>query len=98
MQYTYNSTLLSHKKEGNNATCSNMDEPRDYYTKWSKSERKTNAIWYQAYVESKIWHKLTYLYNRNGLEEIENRLMVAKREASVEQMDRELGISRCKVL
>ena len=63
-----------------------------------KSERKTNDIWYQAYVESKIWHKLTYLYNRNGLEEIENRLTVAKREASVEQMDWKLGISRRKLL
>ena len=28
------------KKEWNNATCSNMDGPRDYYTKWSKSERQ----------------------------------------------------------
>ena len=26
------------KKEGNNAICSNMDGPRDYLTKWSKSE------------------------------------------------------------
>ena len=25
--------LLSHKKEGNNAICSNMDGPRDYHTK-----------------------------------------------------------------
>ena len=30
-----------------------------------KKERKTNKIWYHLYVESKIWHKLTYLQNRN---------------------------------
>ena len=36
----YNGTLLSHKKEWNNAICSNMNGPRDYYTKWSKSERE----------------------------------------------------------
>ena len=30
--------LLSHKKEQNNAIGSNMDGPRDYHTKWSKSE------------------------------------------------------------
>ena len=29
----YSGILLSHKKEQNNATCSNMDETRDYHTK-----------------------------------------------------------------
>ena len=37
--YMYNGILLSHKKEWNNGICSNMDGPRDYHTKWSKSER-----------------------------------------------------------
>ena len=27
------------KKQWNNAICSNMDGPRDYYTKWNKSDR-----------------------------------------------------------
>ena len=30
-------------------------------------ERKTNTIWYHLYVESKIWHRSTYLQNRNRL-------------------------------
>ena len=38
--YTQYIILLSHKKEGNHAICSNMDGPRDYDTKWSKSERE----------------------------------------------------------
>ena len=29
----------SYKKEWNNAICSNMDGPRDYHTKWSKSDK-----------------------------------------------------------
>ena len=33
----YNAILLSHKKEQNNAICSNMDATRDYHTKCSKS-------------------------------------------------------------
>ena len=37
--YLYNGILLSHKKEWNYAICSNMDGPRDYHTKWSKSDR-----------------------------------------------------------
>ena len=31
--------LLSHKKELNNAICSNRNGPRDYHTKRSKSEK-----------------------------------------------------------
>ena len=50
--HIYNGILLSHKKEWNNAICSNMDAPQDYHTKWSKSE-KANIIWYHLYVESK---------------------------------------------
>ena len=30
--HIYNGLLLSHKKEQNNAICSNMDEPRDCHT------------------------------------------------------------------
>ena len=30
--------LLRHKKEWNNAICSNMDGPRDDHTKWSQTE------------------------------------------------------------
>ena len=37
--YIYNGILLSHTKEWNNAICSNMDGPRDYHTKWSKSDK-----------------------------------------------------------
>ena len=36
--YIHNGILLSHKKEWNIAICSNMDGPREYHTKWSKSE------------------------------------------------------------
>ena len=75
--HIYNGILLSYKKEPNNAICSNMDVTGDYHTKWSKSERD---IWYHLYVESKIWHKWTYLQNRNRLTDIENRLVVAKEE------------------
>ena len=33
MVHIYNGILLSHKKEQNNAICSNMEGPRDYHTK-----------------------------------------------------------------
>ena len=40
MVHIYNGILLSHRKEQNNAICSKMDKPRDYYTKLSKSHRE----------------------------------------------------------
>ena len=52
MAYIYNQILLSHQKEWNNAICSNMDGPRDYHTKQSKSER-----------ERHIPHDITYTWN-----------------------------------
>ena len=37
--YIYHGILLSHKKEGNNAICSNIDGPRDYHIKRSKLDK-----------------------------------------------------------
>ena len=31
--HIHNGILLNHKKERNNAICSNLDGPRDYHTK-----------------------------------------------------------------
>ena len=61
-------------------------------------KRKINTIWYHLYVESKIWHKWTYLWNRNSLTDIENRLVAAKGEAGGSGMDWEFRVSRCKLL
>ena len=48
------SDSVRHKKEQNNAICSNMDATIDYHTKWSKPKREeTNIIRYHLYVESK---------------------------------------------
>ena len=77
--YTNTQWNISHKKEWNIAICSNLYGPRDYHTKGSKSDRKTN-IWYHLYVEPKIWYKLTYLRNRKRLTDIENKLMLTKGE------------------
>ena len=52
MIYIHNGILLNHKKEWNNAICSNMDGHRDYPTKWSKSDR-----------ERQIPYDITYMWN-----------------------------------
>ena len=52
MVYTCNGILPSHKKEWENAICSNMVGPGDYHTKWSKSEK-----------EKQIPYDITYMLN-----------------------------------
>ena len=53
---------------------------------------------YHLYVESKLWHKWTYLGDRNRLTDIENRLAVAKGEGVEGGLEWEVGISRWKLL
>ena len=47
--YVYN-WLPNHKKEWNTAICDNMSRPREYYARWSKSDR-----------ERQIPYDLTYM-------------------------------------
>ena len=63
-----------------------------------KRKTKTNTTWYHLYVESKIWQKWIYLLRRNRFTDIENTLVVAKRDRGIEGMNREFGVSRCKLL
>ena len=53
-----------------------MQQHRDDYTP-KISQTKINMIWCHLYVESKKIIQ-TYLHNRNGLTDIENKLVVAK--------------------
>ena len=48
----YNGILLSHKKEWNNAICSNMDRTRDDHTNWSKSDRERQI----SYAVTQMWN------------------------------------------
>ena len=50
--HIYNGIVLSHRKVWNNTICSNMDGPRDYHTKWIKSER-----------EKQMLYDITYMWN-----------------------------------
>ena len=56
-----------------------MDAPRDYHTKWSKSTEKDKYHMIARMWNLENWYKWTYLWNRNGLTDIENKLMVANR-------------------
>ena len=65
------------EKEWNHAICSNMNGPRDYHTKWSKSDRERQISYDIAYMWNlKLWYKWTYLQKRNRVTDVENKLMV----------------------
>ena len=79
--YIHNGILHTHKREWNNAIWSNMDGPRDYHTKWSKSDRERQISYDIAYMWNlKKWYKWTSLHNRNRPTDLENKLTVTKGE------------------
>ena len=63
------------------------EQPKQYTLEMSSKGlkvrlyRTTNTIWCHFYVDSKIWHKWTYLWNR--LTDTENRLVVIKGKKGV---------------
>ena len=59
MVYIHYGILLSHKKEQNNAICSNMDATRDYHTKWNRSEKER-----QIPCDFTYMRKITYGINK----------------------------------
>ena len=73
--HTHTGILLSHKK---NKTMSFAAIWMDLETTILSEVRKikTNTIWYHLYVESKIRHKWTYLWNKNRL--IDNKLWMPR--------------------
>ena len=90
MWYIYTMEYYSAIK--NNAICSDMNKTRDSHT---KSERLTPYD--IIYLESNTSHKWTYLWKRNKLMDLENRLVVAKGEGRGGGIDREFRASRCKL-
>ena len=75
--HIYNGIVLSHKKEWNNATCSNMDRSNDYYTKWKRHisyvcgilKNYTNELIYKTETDSQILKTNLGLPKRKGWRE-----------------------------
>ena len=95
MRYIY--TILGSKKEWHNAIFSNMRWPRDCHTQ-SVRKRKTNIMRHRLYVEFKTCYKRTYLWDRNRITDIENKLEAARGEVVGGGMEWEIGVSRRELL
>ena len=83
MLYTYVMEYSSAIKNEIMYICSNMDGPRDYYTKWLPFDN--------TYAGFKIWYKWTYEIE-TWFMDIENILVVAKGEGAGGGMEWEVGV------
>ena len=88
--YINNGTVLSYKKEWLWINSNEVDEPRTYYTEWSKSERERWISYTNAYIQNlEKWYWRIYLQGSNGETDIDNTLMdVGRGEKRVRYMER----------
>ena len=71
----HNGILLSYKKECIWVGSNEVDEPRAYYTKWSKSEKEKQILYINPYIWNlERWYWWTYLQGSNGDADRENGL------------------------
>ena len=76
--HMYNGILLSHKKAWNNAICNNMDGPRNYHTKWSKSDRERPILYDITYMWNLKNNTNGSIYKTETDSQTENKLMITK--------------------
>ena len=72
--YIYNGILLRHLKKWNNAICSNINGPRDYPTKWNKSDKAKYQMMSTLHEVFKKKKRIQLnLQNRNSPTDFENK-------------------------
>ena len=91
---------VAYRKEWNNAVCSNMDGPRDDYTKWSKSGKERQTSYNITFMWNLKYDTYELIYKTDTDSQTENKLMVSKGEVwSGEGWMRNFGLMyrRCVV-
>ena len=72
----HNGILLSYKKECVWVSYKEVNEPRAYYTEWSRSERERQISYIDAYIWNlERWHWQAYIQGSKGDPDIKNRLL-----------------------
>ena len=67
MVHIYNGILFSHQKEHIWVSSNEVDEPRAFYTEWSKSEREKQILYINKYIWNlERWFRWTNLQASNG--------------------------------
>ena len=70
-----------------------MDGPRDYHTKWSKSDRERQISYNITYMWNLKYETDELIYETGRLTDVENRCVVAKGQGSVEGWIGSLGLA-----
>ena len=74
--YIHNGILLSYNKEHIWVSSNELDEPRAYYTEWSKSERETQILYINAYIWNlERWYQWSYMWGNKGDRDVNNRIL-----------------------
>ena len=74
--YIHNGILFSYKKEHIWVSSNELDEPRAYYTEWSKSERETQILYINAYIWNlERWYQWSYMWGNKGDRDVNNRIL-----------------------
>ena len=74
--HVHNGILLSYKKEHIWVSSNELDEPRAYYTEWSKSERETQIPYINTYIWNlERWYQRSYMWDNKGDTDVNNRLL-----------------------
>ena len=76
------------------ATCMQLEKTR---LSEVGQEEKDKYHMITLHVESEMWHKGTYLHNRNRLTDVENRLVLAKRESGGSGRHWEFRVVSCRL-
>ena len=74
--HVYNEILLSCKKECTWVSSNEVDEPRAYYTEWSKSERERQILYINACIWNlERWYWQSYIQGSKEDTGVKNRLL-----------------------
>ena len=76
MVHRHNGVLLSYKKECNWVHSNEVNEPRAYYTEWSKSEREREILYTNACIWNlERWYQQSHAQGSKGDTDIKSRLL-----------------------
>ena len=80
----YNRMLFSYNKEHIWVSSNEVDEPRAYYTEWSKSERERQMLYINTYIWNlERWSQQSYRQGSKGDIGVKNRLLDSVGEGEV---------------
>ena len=74
--HIHDGILLSHKKEHIWVSSVEVGVPGVHYTEWSKSERKRQILYVNAYIWNlEIWYPWSYIQGSKGERDIKRKLL-----------------------